>query len=33
MGVEKDFIIEASRNLDKFLIENEIGVSYKYIPE
>ena len=29
---ENDFIIEASRNLDKFLIENNIGVSYKYVP-
>ena len=30
---EKDFIIEASKNLNQFLLDNEIGVSYKFIPE
>lgn len=29
---ENDFIIKASKDLDNFLIENEIGVSYKYVP-
>ena len=30
---EKDFIIDASRQFDKFLIDNNIGVSYKYVPD
>ena len=30
---EKDFIIDASRQFDKFLNDNEIGVSYRYIPD
>lgn len=29
---ENDFIIEASRQLDKFLKDNEIDASYKYVP-
>lgn len=29
---ENDFIIEPSRELDKFFIDNNVGVSYKYIP-
>lgn len=30
---EKDFIIDASRELDSFLEENGVNVKYKYIPE
>lgn len=30
---EKDFIIDASKQLNQFLIDNEIGVTYKFIPE
>ena len=29
---EADFIIDSSRQLNQFLIENEIGVEYKFIP-
>lgn len=30
---EKDFIIESSRQMNKFLQEENIGVNYKFIPE
>ena len=29
---ENDFIIDASRKLNNFLLDNEIGVSYKFVP-
>ena len=29
---ESDFIIDSSRQFNDFLIENETGVSYKFIP-
>lgn len=29
---ENDFIIDASKDLNKFLIDNEIGVFYKFVP-
>ena len=29
---EQDFIVESSKQLNEFLIENEIGVEYKFIP-
>ena len=29
---EADFIIDSSRQLNQFLIENEIGIEYKFIP-
>ena len=29
---ESDFIIESSRNFNAFLIDNDLGVEYKYIP-
>lgn len=30
---EKDFIIESSRQFHEFLISNELGVGYKFIPD
>ena len=30
---EKDFIIDASKDLNQFLVDNELGVSYKFVKD